>query len=1514
MTSTEVRVSVNGSQFPIVSLTLENKLSDIRETLKNNSIIKMDDTLLFSKKIAAPNIIRFAEISRENEDDFKLIEIIEKVENGVETLYTLYLIKSSRPYWQFLNVYKLDFGCTMTFDGIVRANKRAFKTVECELTEISTNKITAVEFSSDESVEDWMMKKNLFFIPDMNTKYFAKLGIKYESKELESFKDQYQVIEKASFKLYNLKATENFIEEVNEAIELNDPKKFKQITGKFGQFIPIEVILGRRVQIGDTEDQTNDEKKALNYYRNWDIIEFRKPISIFELIDDNLDNKLRKDVYSFFGKRILYTEIQELNKYFKEVIDLPRTISKIISNKHADCSIFATVVGMKDYYHCQILTSPGNKPKLMIHCFRENSKDSKVVIGWMVIGYDTNFKSIFFDCNTRLDGNTRFEILEQDYNPSEIENSVEFDLNSPTERPVYVGIPVIDNSNLMIGHYFSNSREKLYTFAYNIKEKKQVKLPKFRFNLLKITNYNNLLIMFEKNMNNNIIDLDKHGEFKKLKNIPKFVSLYSNKNKHGPILLKQRFTQIKVKSFGKKLSYDDFFKCSFFIPFESSFFKSPRRHDTKEMPFSKFSSLLDDIVKVSEEIIKSIQLTKNNGEILEQFQRRAFEVEKIVKNLKACHYQYNYFFNKDNLTLLKNLVEDIKTIEKFVKGISQFKEISQSRILIISNIKKLYDARKFRESFDKNFDKIQKFMENSKEQATHYNEDLTDIELSIISKTPSAPIEISIGNTSKSLVHDNKNGGVATKSTTTTLPISPKSTGNAIEEETSIGNESNEIVDADKIILQDEKIVKTGGSEIPIKNQIKVNEINDTSNTTTAGDAGKTETVAKTITKSSAHENKNDGVVTKTISNTAKTITLPTLPKSTSITIEEEISIGIESNEFVDGDKINLQGGKMVKTSGSEIPIKNQTKVSEIDDKSNTTTAGETETAVKTITAHENKNDGVVTKTTYNTTITVTVRITIKLPKLTSIENEKETSIDNESNENVNSDKINLQDKKMVKTGDKSNTTTEIATDNYELNEELKERYKKYGLCKDCKQPNTGYQYCQSCEQKYLSDDIYEQIKDFNIYKLTEEQNLLIDKLIINEELKKRYKENGLCKECKQPNTGWEWCQSCNAEHFQQNFINWTSGNYEVDKLIQESQINAKGRYKKLEWIEYDKFENIEYITKGGFGTIYKAFWKEGWIINWDYKTNQWSRFSDETVALKSLNNSKNITLEFLNEINLHLKTNGSFNIIRIYGITKDPKTSNFMIVMEYADKGNLRQRLNSDFNSLSLNNKLDILRDISCGLSDIHKMELIHQDFHSGNILSSDKSSAYYRITDLGLCKPANEKSEKDNKKVYGVLPYVAPEVLSGKQYTKGSDVYSFGMIIYEVINGLPPYYDIPYNDEDLAIKICHGLRPSFNIKVPQLIVDIFKQCVDADPSKRPTASYLHEKFNQWHNDINYEDSEIYKQIKEADEFNEKQPSFTKSDNTKLTYTTHHQAIYTSRLLNFNNLPEPKNAEFSGN
>src|SRR5581483_9724591 len=181
---------------------------------------------------------------------------------------------------------------------------------------------------------------------------------------------------------------------------------------------------------------------------------------------------------------------------------------------------------------------------------------------------------------------------------------------------------------------------------------------------------------------------------------------------------------------------------------------------------------------------------------------------------------------------------------------------------------------------------------------------------------------------------------------------------------------------------------------------------------------------------------------------------------------------------------------------------------------------------------------------------------------------------------------------------------------------------------------------------------------------------------------------------------------------------------------------------------------------------------------------------------------------------------NDSNTIVRCYGITKDPKTNNFMMIMEYANNGSLRQHLNDNFNSLNWTDKLYNLCNIAFGLKLIHINGLIHCNFHCGNILNNKENGKIYsQITSLGLCKPVTFQSE--DKQIFGVLPYLAPEILKGKTYTQASDIYGFGIIAFELCTGLPPYHNIAH-DEVLAIKICQGLRPRSDYKVPQLILDI--------------------------------------------------------------------------------------------
>jgi hypothetical protein len=136
------------------------------------------------------------------------------------------------------------------------------------------------------------------------------------------------------------------------------------------------------------------------------------------------------------------------------------------------------------------------------------------------------------------------------------------------------------------------------------------------------------------------------------------------------------------------------------------------------------------------------------------------------------------------------------------------------------------------------------------------------------------------------------------------------------------------------------------------------------------------------------------------------------------------------------------------------------------------------------------------------------------------------------------------------------------------------------------------------------------------------------------EDLEKRKEAYGICGECNEPGTGWYWCQPCNAKRFKENFNNWTSGNKGIDELIQHAQLNATNFGNCLEWVLFEKFQDVTYITRGGFGKIYLAKWPEGSISCWDIENQKWMRYSNKEVALKSLDNSADdINDDFLNEV-----------------------------------------------------------------------------------------------------------------------------------------------------------------------------------------------------------------------------------------------------------------------------------------
>src|ERR1051325_668046 len=110
------------------------------------------------------------------------------------------------------------------------------------------------------------------------------------------------------------------------------------------------------------------------------------------------------------------------------------------------------------------------------------------------------------------------------------------------------------------------------------------------------------------------------------------------------------------------------------------------------------------------------------------------------------------------------------------------------------------------------------------------------------------------------------------------------------------------------------------------------------------------------------------------------------------------------------------------------------------------------------------------------------------------------------------------------------------------------------------------------------------------------------------------------------------YCKACHTTYFCDNFAHWTSGDSNIDELIQNSQLNANYSSQLIEWIEYTNFENVEFVAHGGFGSVYKAVWKDGPITKITWKVKE-QRSSDREVAIKKFRNATHVSSEFLNEV-----------------------------------------------------------------------------------------------------------------------------------------------------------------------------------------------------------------------------------------------------------------------------------------
>ena len=181
---------------------------------------------------------------------------------------------------------------------------------------------------------------------------------------------------------------------------------------------------------------------------------------------------------------------------------------------------------------------------------------------------------------------------------------------------------------------------------------------------------------------------------------------------------------------------------------------------------------------------------------------------------------------------------------------------------------------------------------------------------------------------------------------------------------------------------------------------------------------------------------------------------------------------------------------------------------------------------------------------------------------------------------------------------------------------------------------------------------------DYNIHNSVDKrhefkkQTVLIDKSLTEDEkteavreLNKMYDNNKvlnnegtkrICETCNQECLATLYCEYCIRNYLKANFSNWTSGNDDIDNLIQICQMETLMPEKVVEWIPYDNLQNIKYLTEGGFSKIYTAQWINGSYWEWNSEKQQLTREFEggvQYVILKRLENVENANQSWLEEV-----------------------------------------------------------------------------------------------------------------------------------------------------------------------------------------------------------------------------------------------------------------------------------------
>ena len=248
-----------------------------------------------------------------------------------------------------------------------------------------------------------------------------------------------------------------------------------------------------------------------------------------------------------------------------------------------------------------------------------------------------------------------------------------------------------------------------------------------------------------------------------------------------------------------------------------------------------------------------------------------------------------------------------------------------------------------------------------------------------------------------------------------------------------------------------------------------------------------------------------------------------------------------------------------------------------------------------------------------------------------------------------------------------------------------------------------------------------------------------------------------------------------------------------------------------------DRYEIIRSIGEGGMANVYLGY----------------DTILDRNVAIKVLRGDLAGDEKFVRRFQREALSASSLahpSIVEMYDVGVDDGL--YFIVMEYVDGKTLKQLIKKRGN-LTLSEAIDIMLQLTDGMSHAHDSYIIHRDLKPQNIMIKDDGQI--KITDFGIAMALNSTQLTQTNSVMGSVHYLPPEQASGKGSTIKSDIYSMGIIFYELLSGSLPFRGD--NAVEIALKHMRDPLPSLreeNSNIPQSIENIILKATAKNPKNR--------------------------------------------------------------------------------